>query len=94
MSTFGKTDIQNKHHDVIFVTILIGVDFSAIKVPVFLIKIDVVSTEKTSHSWFVVVVVSWGPTAWIMQNISWSYGAPIGVVFLIPVNLASGAAVA
>ena len=30
----------------LFVTILIRVDFSAIKVPVFWIKIDVVSTEK------------------------------------------------
>ena len=46
----------------IFVTILIRVDFSAIEVPVFWIKIDEVSTENYPHSWFV-VVVSWGPLA-------------------------------
>ena len=35
-----------------------------------------------------------GPTGINYANNSWSYGAPIGVVFLIPINLASGAAVA
>ena len=47
----------------LFITIFIRVDFSAIEIPVFLIKIDVVSTEKYPIHWFVVVVVSWGPLA-------------------------------
>ena len=34
------------------------------------------------------------PTGINYANNSWSYGAPIGVVFLIPINLASGTAVA
>ena len=43
-----QLNIQNKHHDMFVITIFIKVDFSAIEVPVFWIKIDVVSTEKYS----------------------------------------------
>ena len=37
--------------------------FSATEIPVFHITTDVVSIGKISHSWFVVAIVSRGPTA-------------------------------
>ena len=85
-------DIQNKHHDVFICHDLIKVDFLAIKVPVFWIKIKVVSTENIPLIGGCRCQL--GQPAQIMQNNSWSYGVPIGMVFLIPINLASGAAVA